>query len=88
MQCGPGKQIVVKHKGDGTPGNCCDRVECVAEELEKHTCLHDGKTYADGDEWYSSTCEQCTCKHRLLFCRKMSCAKPPGKRGEGAFFCI
>ncbi|VDK24891.1 unnamed protein product [Anisakis simplex] len=45
--------------------------------MEIKRCPYGNKTYEDGEQWHTSSCEQCKCKGGIAFCSKMTCANPP-----------
>lgn len=42
-------------------------------------CPYNGEIYDDGEQWHTSSCEQCKCKGGIALCSKMTCASPPCK---------
>jgi len=84
--CGVHDQLDITHKGDGTPGNCCDQFIWQATTTTamndtstpaQKICPYNGRMYREGEIWYSTTCEQCKCKAGVAFCMKMQCPAPP-----------
>uniref|UniRef100_A0A915AQ40 Cysteine-rich motor neuron 1 protein n=1 Tax=Parascaris univalens TaxID=6257 RepID=A0A915AQ40_PARUN len=80
-QCPEGQRIKILHKGDGTPGRCCDEFRCESGEdgqgADAKRCPYADKMYDDGDTWHSNSCEQCKCRGGIALCSKMTCANPP-----------
>ncbi|KAK6042967.1 von Willebrand factor type C domain protein [Cooperia oncophora] len=78
--CDEGKRLNIIRKGTGTPGRCCDEWTCEDDpQLLSKSCIRDGKTYSDGQEWHTSSCEVCRCKKGVAVCSKMTCPKTPGE---------
>lgn len=60
---------MVKKKGTGFPGNCCDLYECKPLVQEKDLdCVVDDIIYEDGEEWYTDDKQQCKCKNGISLC--------------------
>ncbi|WKY09021.1 hypothetical protein Q1695_001851 [Nippostrongylus brasiliensis] len=78
--CDEGKRLRIIRKGTGTPGSCCDEWTCEddPQPLAK-SCNRDGKSYSDGQEWHTSSCEVCRCKKGVAVCSKMTCPKTPAQ---------
>lgn len=70
----------LKFEGDGTPGRCCDQFTCEKGEdtvsVDGKRCPYKGNIYEDGDQWHTSSCEQCKCKGGIALCSKMTCPSP------------
>ncbi|XP_050437453.1 uncharacterized protein LOC126843757 [Adelges cooleyi] len=59
---------------------CCEvRKFCPEKKTAVHECVHDGKTYKDGQRFYVGDTLQCVCSPQFngtisdRFCRKLSC---------------
>ncbi|VDD92582.1 unnamed protein product, partial [Enterobius vermicularis] len=79
--CREGQKVKIIRKGDGTPGRCCDDIECESGDEDQNAdakkCPHGGKTHENGEIWQSSSCKQCKCKEGIALCSEMSCPNPP-----------
>ncbi|KAH1010135.1 hypothetical protein HUJ05_004484, partial [Dendroctonus ponderosae] len=69
--CGFNKTVVVKKKGTGFPGNCCDLYECkpIVDEKDKD-CVVGDIIYENGEEWSTDDKQQCRCKNGISLCAK------------------
>lgn len=67
--CGFNKSVVVKKKGTGFPGNCCDLYECkpILDEKDKD-CVVGDIIYASEEEWSTDDKQQCKCQNGLSLC--------------------
>ncbi|KJH53642.1 von Willebrand factor type C domain protein [Dictyocaulus viviparus] len=76
--CDEGKQLRIIRRGTGTPGRCCDEWTCE-DDLQpmSQLCIRDGKTYSDGQQWHTSSCEVCRCRKGVAVCSRMTCPKTP-----------
>ncbi|KAL1516936.1 hypothetical protein ABEB36_000765 [Hypothenemus hampei] len=68
--CGFNKTVVVKKKGTGFPGNCCDLYECkpLIEEKNKE-CVVGDIIYDNNEEWSTDDKQTCICTNGLSLCK-------------------
>lgn len=64
-ECSENQIAVIKKRGVGTPGRCCDQYDCKNALM----CLYDNKTYSDGDVWFNAE-TKCTCHSGISKCIK------------------
>uniref|UniRef100_A0A0N5AAR7 Cysteine-rich motor neuron 1 protein n=1 Tax=Syphacia muris TaxID=451379 RepID=A0A0N5AAR7_9BILA len=80
-QCDEGQKVKIISKGNGTPGQCCDKYECENGDEDQNAvakkCPHDGVVHENGDIWQSNDCKQCKCKEGIALCSEVNCASPP-----------
>lgn len=69
--CGFNRTVVVKKKGTGFPGNCCDLYECkpIVDEKE-NDCVVGDIIYENGEEWSTDDKQQCRCKNGISLCAR------------------
>ncbi|XP_076264209.1 cysteine-rich motor neuron 1 protein-like isoform X2 [Rhynchophorus ferrugineus] len=63
--CGTNRTAVIKKKGNGFPGTCCDIYSC--EPMEE--CVVGDIIYPNGDTWsIADTAQKCYCQNGLSLC--------------------
>ncbi|XP_050312338.1 cysteine-rich motor neuron 1 protein-like isoform X2 [Anthonomus grandis grandis] len=76
--CGLNKTVVIKKKGTGFPGNCCDLYECRPLLVEKENdCVVGDIMYKNGEEWFTDENQKCTCENGVSLCAAMMVEQPP-----------
>ncbi|XP_023681072.1 cysteine-rich motor neuron 1 protein isoform X2 [Paramormyrops kingsleyae] len=69
--CPTGSSPRVIARANGSPGTCCDVLECVNET--KPACLFNGVEYYDGDMFRMDACRFCRCQGGVSVCFSAQC---------------
>ncbi|XP_059841600.1 cysteine-rich motor neuron 1 protein isoform X1 [Hypanus sabinus] len=72
-KCEPGTVPRIVSPGDGMPGNCCDRFECINET--KPTCIFNGVEYYEGNMFRMDACRFCRCQGGVSICFSAQCGE-------------
>ncbi|KAM6961284.1 LOW QUALITY PROTEIN: cysteine-rich motor neuron 1 protein [Aplochiton taeniatus] len=71
-QCPAGMRPVVQRQAGGTPGDCCDTLEC---QKVSPKCVHNGKEFSEAEVYRMDPCWLCQCRGGISFCSKAECAE-------------